>query len=382
MAKTMVPRVKTLLSLNGFHPVRVGSLETFERNLSLDLAKHDWRHVICYASAPAEPVRRFLDLPNVEFAAIPNLFYRHWRPTLAMARLLRRYRPDILYMQLAGLVSLYPWLAKFYGARQVVYTDQASRPEGFALQPAPWWRRLVTRALAAPVNPVTCISDYVLQCCQSARILPAARFLRIYNSVDVTYGATDGAEFRRRHGIPLDCQVVAQISAMIPDKGFDDLLEAARLVLLEDPTVHFLMAGVGPHLERYKELTASLGLTGRITFTGRVEEPLAEGFFAAADILCQVSRWEEGFGLSIAEGMSAGKPFIGTRAGAIPELVRDGETGFLVERRAPDQLAARILQLLRDPILRRKFGEAGRQLAIREFNQQKSVPQFMQLFGF
>ena len=374
-------RTRTLLSVNGFHPVRVGSLETFARNLSMELGARGWRHVICYASPPHEPVRRFLSLPNVEFAAVPGVFCRQWRPVLAMARLLRRCRPEIVHMQLTGMVSCYPWLAKWYGARRVFFTDQASRPEGFPLQPAPLWHRALGHALGYPLDRVTCISDYVLRCCHSQQILPAGRFLRIYNSVDVRYGATDGAAFRRRHGIPADCPVVAQIAAMIPDKGFDDLLAAARVVAARHPTVHFVMGGSGPHLERYRDLTASFGLSGRITWTGQVEEPLAGGFFAAADILCQVSRWEEGFGLSIAEGMAAGKPFVATRAGAIPELVRDGHTGFLVERRAPEELAARILQLLDDPDLRRRMGEAGKQRAAQEFSQQTSVPEFLKLFG-
>jgi glycosyltransferase involved in cell wall biosynthesis len=122
---------------------------------------------------------------------------------------------------------------------------------------------------------------------------------------------------------------VAQISWIIPEKGFDDLLEAARLVVQQDPSVHFVMAG-----------------------------------YAAADIVCQVSRWEEAFGCVIAEAMAGGRPVVGTRAGAIAELVRDGETGFLVDRRARAQIAAKILELVRDPGLRQRFGEGGRRLAI------------------
>jgi len=373
---------KTLLSVNGFEPFRIGSGETFARNLSLELAKHGWRNVLCFLAPPTEPVRRFLDLPNVTVEAIPDLWKLHWRPTLALARLLRRYRPEILHLQFTGFLSPYPWLAKFYGVKKVFFTDQASRPEGFLARRSPLWKRWATRAINYPLTRVTCISEYVMRYWDSLDVLPADRFVKIYNSVDVFCGATDGGvAFRRKHGIPLDRPVVAQISWIIPEKGFDDLLEAARLVVRQNPNVHFLMGGEGAHRARCMEQSAAMGLGDHITWTGLVGKPQEEGFYAAADIICQASRWEEAFGCVIAEAMAAGKPVIGTRTGAIPELVADGKTGFIVERRAPQAMAARILELLRDPGLRQKFGEAGRRMAVEEFNQEKNVMEFMKLYG-
>jgi glycosyltransferase involved in cell wall biosynthesis len=374
--------MKTLLSINGFEPFRIGSGETFARNLSLELAKHGWRHVLCFLTPPTEPVRQFLDLPNVTLEAVPDLWKLAWRPTLAVGGLLRRHRPEIVHLQFTGFLSPYPWLAKCYGVKKVFFTDQASRPEGFQAQRSPWWKRAATRAINYPLTRVTCISDYVMRYWDTLDVLPRDRFIKIYNSVDVFCGATDGAPFRRKYGIPLDRLLVAQISWIIPEKGFDDLLEAARLVIQQDPTVHFVMAGEGAHRARYMELTTQMGLKYQVTWTGMVGKPQEGGLYAAADIVCQVSRWEEAFGCVIAEAMAGGKPVVGTRAGAISELVLDGKTGFLVDRRAPAQIAARILELSRDPSLRQRLGEAGRQLAVEEFNQQKAVMQFMKLYGF
>jgi glycosyltransferase involved in cell wall biosynthesis len=112
-----------------------------------------------------------------------------------------------------------------------------------------------------------------------------------------------------------------------------------------------------------------------------VAKPVENGLYAAADVVCQVSRWEEAFGYVIAEALASGRPVIGTRVGAIPELVRHGQTGFLVERRNPAELAARILELLRDPDLRRQLGEAGRRLALEEFDQQTNVARLIELYG-
>jgi glycosyltransferase involved in cell wall biosynthesis len=97
--------------------------------------------------------------------------------------------------------------------------------------------------------------------------------------------------------------------------------------------------------------------------------------------VCQVSRWEEGFGFVIAEAMASGKPLVGTRVGAIPELVHDGKTGFLVDRRDPPAIAARILELLEDREMRARMGRAGREFAIRNFDANVNIAEFLKLYG-
>jgi glycosyltransferase involved in cell wall biosynthesis len=79
--------------------------------------------------------------------------------------------------------------------------------------------------------------------------------------------------------------------------------------------------------------------------------------------------------------MATAKPVVGTRVGGIPEIIEHGNTGFLVERRDTAAMAARILELLRDPDLRRRMGEAGRRVAAEKFNHQSNVAQLIQLYG-
>ena len=68
------------------------------------------------------------------------------------------------------------------------------------------------------------------------------------------------------------------------------------------------------------------GLTSRLTLTGQIDDPLSEGLFAASDVVCQLSRWEEVFGYVNAEAMACSRPLIGTRVGGIPEIIQDGIT--------------------------------------------------------
>ena len=376
-----MPHTKTLVSVLGFEPFRIGGGEALAREVSVQLAAKGWKNVLCFLTPPTDPVREYLNLPNVTIEVLPDSWKLASKPTRGLARILARYRPEILHMQFTGFISPYPWLAKCFGVKQVFFTDQSSRPEGHVTSRAALWRRMGTRAVNYPLSRVVCISDYVRDSWIQSDVLPAARFVRIYNSVDASRCATDGSALRRQYGIPDGRQVVLQVSWVIPEKGFDDLLAAARLVVDQDPSVHFLMAGEGADRPRLMAETVKAGLAGHVTWTGIVAKPVENGLYAAADVVCQVSRWEEAFGYVIAEALASAKPVIGTRVGAIPELVRHGETGFLVERRNPTELAARILDLLRDPGLRRRMGEAGRQLAIGEFDQQTNVARLMELYG-
>src|SRR5262245_38973399 len=177
--------------------------------------------------------------------------------------------------------------------------------------------------------------------------------------------------FRRRHGVPEDALVVAQASWMIPEKGIGDLVDAARIVCAKLPKAHFLMAGEGAQRKAFME--AASDMPGRFTWTGLVQNPVEEGLYSAADVVSQVSRWEEAFGWVIAEAMAAERPILATRVGGVPELVEDGVTGMLVDKRDVAAIAQGLLRLLSDADLRRRMGTAGRRAAERKFDLTRNV---------
>jgi glycosyltransferase involved in cell wall biosynthesis len=128
-------------------------------------------------------------------------------------------------------------------------------------------------------------------------------------------------------------------------------------------------------------MQSAADLQGRITWTGMVGNPTAEGLFTAADVVCQMSRWEEAFGFVIAEAMAASRPVVATRTGGVPELVEDGVSGWLVPRRDPAATAGRLLQLFEHAEVRRRMGAAGRAAAETKFDLRRNVAQLMKLYG-
>jgi glycosyltransferase involved in cell wall biosynthesis len=365
--------------LFGVQPLRIGGLEIYAQELSRQLGERGHESILCYESQPKGDVRRFLDLPNVRFEDAQDVWKFDLPRVRQMAALLRRTRPGILHLHFTGFLSPNPWVARAHGVKRVYFTDHGSNPEGYVASRRPWWKRAVTRALNAPLDGVVCPSDYNALCMADRGLIDAARVHRIYNSVDLHTPHGDGAAFRQRYGIAADALVAAQVSWMIPAKGIEDLIEAARIVCARHPKAHFLMAGDGE--SRGEFMDAARGLECRITWTGMVGNPTAEGLFTAADVVCQMSRWEEAFGFVIAEGMSASRPVVATRTGGVPELVEDGVSGFLVAKRDPEAAADRLLRLFEDAELRRRMGAAGRRAAEEKFELRRNVAEVVRLYG-
>src|SRR5438552_112884 len=306
----------TVLSVLGIDPVHLGGNESWCRELSRQLAARGWQSVLCFDSPPSPTVQAFLSLPNVVFEVVRN----SWRPDARAVRdfrtVLRRHQPAIVHLQFTGFLGPYPWLARLAGVDRVVMTDQGSQPVGFVPKRAKAWKRAAARLINFPVDDVICVSDYNRRCLETFDLLPAARYRRIYNSVDlarVDAASRDGAAFRRRYHIPDNAPLVVQVSWQIPEKGLADLIEAARAVVSHNPTVRFALVGEGAHRREFEMLAERRSVESHIVWTGMIEDPVAEGVFAAANVVCQVSRWEEAFGWVIAEAMAFGKPVVATR---------------------------------------------------------------------
>ena len=118
-----------------------------------------------------------------------------------------------------------------------------------------------------------------------------------------------------------------------------------------------------------------------MVFTGLSRDPFGEGVYAAADIVCQLSRWEEAFGYSVVEAMLHGKPVIATAVGAIPEIVEEGRTGFLVPRGDSAAVARHIPRAWLRPALPASLGGRAREVVREKFSLRASVAEHLKLYG-
>jgi glycosyltransferase involved in cell wall biosynthesis len=373
-----------VLSVFDVEPRFIGGTETYARELSSQLGLHGWRSLLCFSTTPPAPVRRFLEAENVSLARVDYVNGGSFAVLGQLTRVLGRHRPRIVHFHYTDLLSPGPWLARLLSADRVFFTDHSSRPAHYSVGRASLPKRLLARAITWPLSGVISVSGYGHRCFTTRGLFPSARTRMIYNGVDLTRVAESrerAAAFRQRFSIPGDRTIVLQVSWIIPEKGIPDLLAAARVVLSRRTDVHFVIVGDGAFREEYTRQARELGLTDHLTWTGLVEDPFTAGVYDAADVVCQVSRWEEVFGWVIAEAMAYRKPVVATRVGGIPELVTDGETGFLVERGGVQGLADRIVALCDDPARRRAMGLAARRKVDASFDLRKNVSRLLEAYG-
>ena len=374
----------TLVSVFGVEPRRIGGTEMFAREVSAQLGEQGWHSVLCFLSEPEGDVRRFLKLPNVSFATLPNSTEGGRQAYADLFRILRKHPAATLHLHFVSFLTLYPWIAKLAGVNKVFFTDHHSRPAGYVARPAPLWKKIAARMIGWPFTKVICVSNYGHQCMTTVNALPRDRYEMIYNGIDLARVSSDNGasrRFRERFAIPQHRAIVGQVSWIIPEKGITDFLEMARLVSSRSEDVQFVLAGEGAQREQYMRDAAAMGLGDRITFTGMIDDPFAEGVFHAFDIVCQFSRWEEVFGWMIAEAMAHQTPVVATRVGGIPELITDGQTGYLVERGDSERMSSRVLELVNDPAARARMGQAARQTVETRFDLQTKVAQLIESYG-
>jgi glycosyltransferase involved in cell wall biosynthesis len=374
----------TLVSVFGVEPFRIGGTETYARELSLQLDRCGWKSVLCFLTPPAAEVREFLEAGNVSIEVLDRDVGFNRTAIQKMSAILRKYQPEILHLHYTGLLSPYPWLARWHAVKQVFFTDHASQPAAHVPTRATWWKRVVARTINWPMTRVICVSNYGHKCFTARDLVPANRCQMIYNGVDLTRVHEDperGSRFRERFKIPAKRKVVLQVSWIIPEKGIPDLMSAARKVIAQDPNVHFVLVGEGNFRGEYMSAAQEMGIGENITWTGLLADPFTEGAYDAADVVCQVSRWEEVFGWVIAEAMAYRKPIIATRVGGIPELISNGESGYLIERGDVDQLTQKILELVNNDSERARMGEVGARKVKDSFALRKNVSQLIESYG-
>jgi glycosyltransferase involved in cell wall biosynthesis len=160
-------------------------------------------------------------------------------------------------------------------------------------------------------------------------------------------------------------------------KGLHHLLGAIKILAFEFPDLRLEIAGDGSLRGTLEQKSRELGLSGIVSFLGWREDLPA--VMAGWDIFV-IPSLDEGFGMAALEAMATGLPVIASAVGGLCELVQDGETGWLVPRAAPVELAQRLSQLIRDSGTREAMGVAGRKRASDEFSTSRMVDQTVAVY--
>src|SRR5437667_7159 len=173
----------------------------------------------------------------------------------------------------------------------------------------------------------------------------------------------DPRPLRRQHGLDGGPWLLT-VARLDFHKGIDTVIRALPAIRAAFPAVRYAVAGIGNRRSALEGLVRELGLGDAVRLLGFVPDDDLPALYNAADLFLLASRrydlLVEGFGIAIVEASASGLPVIASRSGGIPEAVREGETGCLVEPDDPAAVAAAAIRLLGDEALRRRIGAAGR----------------------
>ena len=178
----------------------------------------------------------------------------------------------------------------------------------------------------------------------------------------------DGRRLRRKHGI--DGPIVLTLAALCYDKGTSHLLAAAQQLWQEGRDVTVVLAGPLQSSARRALARVPAREQARVLYLGEVSEAEKWDALDAADVLALPSRTDS-FGIVYLEAWSRGKPVIGARAGAVPDVIDDGADGLLVPFGDVGALARALQRLLDDAELRGRLGRRGREKVAQHYRWEQ-----------
>lgn len=230
------------------------------------------------------------------------------------------------------------------------------------------------RLLTLFVDKVICVSE------ANKRFLKA---LNIAKKIDVVYNGIRvenfmSANIKRNFRREMNCTngelIVTSIASLIPRKGTDVLIKAAKNVLNEMPNARFVLVGGGEE-EPYKRLAENLGIGDKVIFMGLIKD-YPYHILKDTDVFVHAS-YAESFGLSIAEAQLMGIPVVATKVGGVPEVVNNEKSGILVPAGDSESLALAIIMLLNDEGLRKDLGNFGKKWVANKFNLENKVKELI-----
>lgn len=240
----------------------------------------------------------------------------------------------------------------------------------------------ITRFGIEQSDAVTAISHYLREATQEAFCVGCGVEV-IYNFVDSDYYRREPNESIHAELAPKGERIMLHVSTFRPIKRIGDCIEvlarlAAATTGMSTP-VKLVMCGDGPERREAEALAARLGVADSVLFVGKQPQSKIRDYLSVADLLLLPSQ-SESFGLSALEAMACEVPVIATRVGGIPEVVDDGESGFLFEIGDIDGMADAARRILEDESERKRLGTAGRRIAAERFASEKIIPQYEDLY--
>ncbi len=236
------------------------------------------------------------------------------------------------------------------------------------------WRNALYKAAerwaAKRCHKMFSVADAMTRQYVAAGIAPESKFKTVYSGMRVEdyASAKPDSKLRSALGIPENAPVVVTVARLFPLKGYDHLLDAAETVSKELPETRFLIVGNGILRDEIEEEAKRRGVN--FVFAGLVKPGEVGRYIALGDVMAHLSL-REGWPRSVVQALAAGIPAVCFDLDGAPEVVLDGETGFVLPAGDALGVAEALLRLLGDADLRQRLGCRGAEIAVERFDWRR-----------
>ncbi len=312
---------------------------------------------------------------GVPVCALGSLVGYDLRAALRLARELRIFRPNIINVHDRSSLPYVVVANRLAGRCSIVLSCH-----GLLLADRER-RRLRDRIFVRDVQAVTAVSDQAAL--EYARILDWRKpITAIPNGIPMLEPNESLRRTARSElGLPDSTTVFLAVGNVKPEKGYEDLLAAARYLRDHSPDNSFVVLVAGDtatssYWDELRGLQKKLGLQETVRFLGLRSDTTA--LYAAADVFILSSR-TEGLPMALLESMSGGLPVVATKVGAVPQVL-EGDCGLLVDPARPKQLAERMHRLLKDDALRASLGRRARQRVAAQHSAENMARAYLHVY--
>jgi glycosyltransferase involved in cell wall biosynthesis len=305
------------------------------------------------------------------------------RSAVRVAALIREERPHILHTHTAKAGAIARAAAILAGPARppvVVHTFHGHVLKGYFDPARTAFFRRVEQALARTADVLVAVSPEVRDELVELGVAPREKFavIRLGIPLEERLGdPTADSDYRALYGIPKDAFVVGWVGRMTGVKDTGAVLEIVRSARTHGVDAVLCMVGDGPDRTRLEQLAHELGIARACYFVGYQED--VAGYYRLFDAFVLPSV-NEGTPVSAIEALASGTPVVANRVGGVPDVVRDGLDGFLVDPGDVTSAGAKLAMLAGGDGLRKKMGEAGRERVLERYAVSRLVDDVDRLY--
>ena len=339
----------------------------------IDKSKFELK-IICTNAVGSLPIEfENLGIEIFEIGDFKSVF--HVKQHLKVQKIIADFKPHIIH----GAVFEGVTMAAINGYIKnvpIIIIEETSDPKNRS-----WKGNLLMKFLSIPSDKVIAVSPGVMEYLSNTLYLSKNKSLLLNNGVKIPEKSKQNEidELKLFYGITSDCVVIGSVGRMLYDehKRYSDLIKAFAILIKKGLNVKLILVSGGHLIESYQKLAIDLNVHDHIIFTGYQNNP--DKYYAVFDIFSLVSAYEA-FGLVLAEAMLHKLPIVATKVGGMKYIIKDNETGFLVEKYDIQDIANKLEKLYFDKNLRNTFGQNGYTRAMENYTEEIYVKNLIDLY--